>query len=255
MPRGTRPWRSLSLLLPGEICAFLRTMQDLTVVFDLDGTLVDTAPDLVAATNRALATIGLAPAPAHTLTTWVSYGARRMIVEGLAHTKTARTETEIDTLLAIFLEHYEANIAVHSRPFAGAVPALRMLKAQGARLAVCTNKREGLSRQLLTELGLHDIFNAIAGRDTFAVSKPDPGHLTGAIVQAGGKTSHAIMVGDTNVDVETAVAAGVPCIAVSFGYSAVPAASLGATMTIDHFDQLAPAITTLRLRSVPVTSG
>jgi phosphoglycolate phosphatase len=119
---------------------------------------------------------------------------------------------------------------------------------------VCTNKREGLSRLLLRSLGLHDEFAAIAGRDTFTVSKPHPDHLIGVIRAAGGKSSHAIMVGDTKIDVETAAAAGVPSIAVTFGYSDVPAPSLGATTTIDHFDQLVSAVMTIRPRPALMTS-
>ena len=223
-------------------------MRELTVVFDLDGTLVDTAPDLVAATNHALSQISLPPVSARVLTPWVSYGARRMIEEGLAHIELALPAGEVDRLLALFLGHYEQNIAVQSRPFDGAVDALRQLRSNGARLAVCTNKRENLSRLLLKTLGLHDEFAAIAGRDTYPVCKPHPGHLTGAIRAAGGNTSYAIMVGDTKIDIDTAAAAGVPSIAVSFGYSEFPVPSLGATMTIDHFDQLISAITTIRPR-------
>jgi phosphoglycolate phosphatase len=230
-------------------------MHELTVVFDLDGTLVDTAPDLVAATNHALSDIALPAVSASVLTPWVSFGARRMIEEGLRHTKSNVSAKEVDRLLALFLGHYEKNIAVHSRPFAGAVEALHYLRSMGARLAVCTNKREGLSRLLLKSLGLHDEFAAIAGRDTYPVSKPHPDHLIGVIREAGGKPSHAIMVGDTKIDIAAATAAGVPSIAVTFGYSDIPAPSLGATTTIDHFDQLVSAITTIRPRPASVTPG
>jgi phosphoglycolate phosphatase len=122
-------------------------------------------------------------------------------------------------MLAEFLRHYEANIAAESRPFPGAVAALERFAAQGARLAVCTNKREYLSRRLLEALQIDGYFAAIAGRDTFAASKPDPGHLTGVIALAGGTPSRAIMVGDSEVDLKTAKAASVPMVLVSFGYA------------------------------------
>ena len=135
--------------------------------------------------------------------------------------------------------HYEANIATESRPFPGAVAALEAFAAQGAILAVCTNKRESLSRRLLQELGIDGYFAAIAGRDTFAVSKPDPGHLTGTIELAGGDPAHAVMIGDSEVDVRTAKAAGIPIILVSFGYATAPLHGLSPDVMIDHFEALA----------------
>jgi phosphoglycolate phosphatase len=143
-------------------------------------------------------------------------------------------------MLAEFLVHYEANIAAESRPFPGAVAALDALAAQGATLAVCTNKREHLSRRLLEALGIDRYFGAIAGRDTFAVSKPDPGHLTGAIALAGGDPSRAVMIGDSEVDLRTAKAAGIPIILVSFGYATNPLDALSPEAVIDHFDELQP---------------
>ena len=220
-------------------------MRGLTIVFDLDGTLVDTAPDLVAATNHALGLEGIMPVPASVLTPWVSHGARRMLVEGLRHSALTLTEPDVDRLLGRFLTYYEANIAVASRTYEGAVPALLELKQAGAKLAVCTNKREQLSKLLLRELDIAHHFDAIAGRDTFSVSKPHPDHLLGTVSLAGGNPQRSIMVGDTSVDIETAGAAGIPSIAVSFGYSQVPAAELGAGMTIDHYRDLSAAVAAL----------
>ena len=220
-------------------------MRGLTIVFDLDGTLVDTAPDLVAATNHALGLEGLLPVPAAALTSWVSHGARRMLVEGLRHTAVTRTEADVDRLLTRFLAYYEANIAVKSRPFDGAVPVLLEIKQTGAKLAVCTNKREKLSKLLLRELDIAQLFDAVAGRDTFPVSKPHPDHLLGAIRLAGGNPGRSVMVGDTAVDIETARAAGIPSIAVGFGYSDVPAAQLGAAATIFHYRELGAAVAAL----------
>lgn len=151
----------------------------------------------------------------------------------------AGAENDVDRMLAEFLVHYEANIAAESRPFPGAVSALEAFAAQGAILAVCTNKRESLSRRLLQALGLDHYFSAIAGRDTFPMSKPDPGHLTGTIALAGGDPSHAVMIGDSEVDLRTAKAAGIPIILVSFGYATAPLHGLSPDAMIDHFDALA----------------
>jgi phosphoglycolate phosphatase len=213
-------------------------MRDVTLVFDLDGTLVDTAPDLVGAANHVLAGLTLAPLPAADLRPWISFGARRMIVEALALHGESREETAIDTLLARFLDHYVDNIAATSRPFPGAVGALDRLLAQGATLAVCTNKRHALAVKLLDALALSGRFKAIAGRDTFPVSKPHPDHLSGAVRLAGGNLARSVLVGDSAVDVDTARAAGVPFVGVSFGYTDIPMRALGPDAIIDHFDQL-----------------
>ncbi len=217
-------------------------MKDLTIVFDLDGTLVDTAPDLVGATNHALLDLGLPPVEASLLRPWISFGARRMIVEALAHAKSPLPDPEVDRLLDLFIGYYEVNIARESRPFPGAVTAIETLSAEGARLAVCTNKRESLSRALLKALGLDTHFHGLAGRDTFPVCKPHPDHLLGAVRLAGGDPARALMIGDSDVDIRTAQAARVPVVAVSFGYTERPVAEFGPDRVIDHYDALLPAI-------------
>jgi phosphoglycolate phosphatase len=209
--------------------------ENLTLVFDLDGTLVDTAPDLIGAANHVLTAEGLDPVEPHQIREQISFGARAMIVKGLELRQASRTPAEVDALLARFLSHYEANIAVHSRPFPHVVDVLRDYRARGCRLAVCTNKREGLSRILLSQLEMLHLFDGLAGRDTFAVSKPHPDHLTGAIRLAGGDAHRAVMVGDSDTDISTARAAGVPSIAVTFGYTDVPAAQLGADEVIEDY--------------------
>ena len=213
-----------------------------TIVFDLDGTLVDTAPDLTHALNHALARAGQAPVSAATVRSLVGMGARVMIEEGL---RRAGVTGDLEAMLGDFLVHYEANIAVESRPFPGAVEALKLLGGEGARLAVCTNKREYLSRRLLQELELEGYFSAIAGRDTFPMAKPDPGHLTGAIRLAGGEPSRAVMVGDSDVDVRAAKAASVPIVLVSFGYAGETLAGSPPEAVIDHFDELHASLTAL----------
>lgn len=213
-------------------------MRDVTVVFDLDGTLVDTAPDLIRATNHVLECVGFAEVGAELLRPWISYGARRMIVEGLAFSGQQASEGELDNLLEKFLAHYAANIAFESRPFPGVVPVLDRLIAHGCRLAVCTNKRENLTRSLLDQLDLTRRFAAIAGRDTLPVSKPHPGHLRGAVEMAGGDLARSIMIGDSEVDIATAKAAHVPVVGVTFGYTQVPVERLSPDAVIAHFDQL-----------------
>jgi phosphoglycolate phosphatase len=212
-------------------------LRDATIVFDLDGTLVDTAPDLTNALNDALTRRGHAAISEETIRSAVGFGARVMIEEAL---RRAGAAEDIDEMLAEFLVHYEANIAAESRPFPGAVASLEMLAASGARLAICTNKREYLTRKLLEALSLQHYFQGIAGRDTFAVSKPDPGHLTQVIAQAGGVPSRAIMVGDSDVDIRTAKDASVPSILVNFGYAREALGELVPDAVISHF-QLVPS--------------
>lgn len=217
-------------------------MQGLTVVFDLDGTLVDTAPDLVDATNHALAARGLPGVPEAGLRPWISFGARRMVVEALARHRQSAEPEEIDELHGVFLSYYESNIANRSRPYEGVVDALETLSAEGAICAVCTNKRAALSHRLLDALDLSRHFRAVAGRDTFPVCKPDPAHLTGAIEMAAGKKARAVMIGDSMTDVATAKAAGIPVIAVSFGYTDIPASRFGADRVIERYERLPQAI-------------
>jgi phosphoglycolate phosphatase len=218
-----------------------------TIVFDLDGTLVDTAPDLTQALNYALARAGHPPVSAETVRSLVGMGAQVMIEEGL---RRAGVTADLKAMLGDFLVHYEANIARESRPFPGAVAALERLRGGGAQLAVCTNKREVLSRRLLQELDLDRYFSAIAGRDTFAVAKPDPGHLLGTIRLAGGDPSRAVMIGDSDIDVRAAKAAKVPVVLVSFGYCGPPP-SLTPELVIDHFDQLDASLSALLSPAAP----
>ena len=214
----------------------------LTLVFDLDGTLVDTAPDLVAAANHCFATHGFPAVEGASLRASIGFGARHMIERGLQLSAVTLPETEVDRLLATFLSYYEANLSETSLPFEDAVPVLERLRGAGHKLAICTNKRIGFSQKLLDDLKMTSLFDAVAGRDTFPVHKPDPEHLWGAIRMAGGDTRSGIMIGDTRVDVETARRASLPVIACSFGYSDVPLDALGADLLIDHFRDLEAAI-------------
>jgi phosphoglycolate phosphatase len=214
-----------------------KPFRDATIVFDLDGTLVDTAPDLTNALNDVLIRRGHAAVSAATIRSAVGMGARVMIEEAL---QGLGGTDDVEAMLAEFLLHYEGHIAEESRPYWGAVAALDAFQSAGATLAVCTNKREYLSRKLLGALGLEDYFAVIAGRDTFAVSKPDPGHLTKTIALAGGNRARALMVGDSEVDLRTARSANIPVVLVSFGYARGPLGSPEPDALIDHFDELPP---------------
>jgi phosphoglycolate phosphatase len=227
--------------LPGG-ARYLSAMPDLTVVFDLDGTLVDTAPDLIDTLNAILAREGLAPIPFDRARAMIGGGGRRMIERGLAAEGRSFDRADIDRLFADFLDHYCAHIADRSRPFPGLEAALDEIIGRGARLAVCTNKLEGLSVKLLEALGLAGRFIAICGQDTFGVQKPNPEILQRTIERAGGNPDFALMVGDSANDINAARAAGVPVIAVDFGYTEIPAAELGADRLISRFSDLSPAV-------------
>jgi len=212
------------------------------VAFDLDGTLADTAPDLTASLNHALAALGRPPVSGAQVRHMVGHGARALLQKGLAATGEMTPEL-VDRGFPIFLEYYEAHIADHSRPFEGLEPALDALADDGVKLVVCTNKLEGLSRTLIDALGWRDRFVALVGGDTLPVRKPDPAPLFEAIRRAGG--GPAAFIGDSITDTDTAKAAGIPCVAVSFGFSDRPPAELGADILIDHFDELIPALARL----------
>jgi phosphoglycolate phosphatase len=220
-------------------------MRDLTLVFDLDGTLVDTAPDLIASTNHVLDHLGLPRVDAETLRPLVGHGARHMIEKSMGPAGEKFTQVEHDALLARYLDYYGRHIADGSRPFDGCVAALDQFRASGAKLAVCTNKNERLSRLLLDALDLTRYFDAVAGRDTLPEAKPHPGALLGTITLAGGNKERAVMIGDSGVDVATAKAAGVPVIGVSFGYTETPVRAFAPDVVIDHYRELAPAIARL----------
>ncbi len=221
-------------------------MSNLTVAFDLDGTLIDTAPDLIRSTNYVLEANGYPPVTDELIRPVISFGTREMLRAGIkSHGETAE-EARLDTLFHQLLEHYGANIAVESRPFPALIDVLDALRGQGARLAVCTNKREDMTRILLGELQLTNYFDAITGRDTFPVHKPDPEHLFGAIRLAGGDPANAIMVGDSETDVLTAKAAAVPVIGVTFGYTDKPITELGCDGVISHYDTFLETLEMIR---------
>lgn len=211
------------------------------IAFDLDGTLVDTAPDLIGTLNVLLTQEGLAPQPVEDARPFIGRGARWLIQRGFQAAGVDLDEPRTQALFDRFIAHYLDHIADESRPFPGCEAALAHLRARGAKLAVCTNKRTDLSVALLETLGLADRFDAIVGADAAPAIKPDPRHLQTTIDAVGGAMSRAIMVGDAATDAGAARAAGAGLILVSFGYTETPAAQLGPDILIDHFDQLAAA--------------
>ena len=212
-----------------------------TIVFDLDGTLVDSAPDLTAALNAALVDAGRPTVDPATVRHLVGHGARALIERGLALSG-GGDEATVARALPVFLDHYAAHIADGTRPYPGCEEALDALAACGSVLAICTNKPVALSRKLIAAMGWETRFAANLGGDSLTVRKPDPAPLLAAIVAAGGDPATAVFVGDTAVDVATARAAGVAVIVCAFGFADRAAAELGADAVIASFAELGAAI-------------
>lgn len=208
------------------------------IVFDLDGTLIDTAPDLLDSLNHCLDFAGLCAAAPAELRRFVGMGGRVMIERAFAAQNRALAQERLDELLALFLKHYSDNLPGGSQPYPGVIAALDRLEAAGYTFAVCTNKYERLSTALIGALGLDHRFAAICGQDTFAFRKPDPRHLLETIAMAGGDPARAIMVGDSRTDIDTAKAAGIPVVAVDFGYTDRPVHEFSPSRVISHFDEL-----------------
>jgi len=208
------------------------------IVFDLDGTLVDTAPDLLDSLNHCLETVSLPPVQEAQLRRYVGMGARVMIERAFQGIGSNIASDELDRLHETFLEHYTRCMPGRSLPFPGVELAMTRFAEAGFLLAVCTNKLEGLSRSLLTGLNLADRFAAICGSDTFAMRKPDPRHLTETIRMAGGDPDRSVMIGDSRTDIDTAKAAGIPVVAVDFGYTDQHVSVYEPSGIISHFDEL-----------------
>jgi len=222
-----------------------------TLVFDLDGTLVDTAPDLIGALNHVLGREGIAPVPLAKARNMIGAGARKLIERGLELEDRSMGVDDINRLMKDFVAYYAEHIADESRPFEGLETALDQLEAQGFRFAVCTNKLEWLSKLLLDRLDLSKRFAAICGADTFGVSKPDPVILQQTLARAGAPLAGAIMVGDAGPDVGVARRAGIPVIGVEFGYTDVPIAELKPDRLIGHFRELPAAVNSLIGTAIP----
>ena len=218
------------------------------IIFDLDGTLVDTAPDLMSSLNHVLEADGLEPVDYASINTLVGQGARSMIERAYELREATLEPERLQQHMDLLRAHYMAEMPGQSRPFPGAVAALERLKQEGFQFAVCTNKLEDMARPLLEKLELSVWFSAVAGGDTFAVKKPDARHVLGTIELAGGTREAAIMIGDSVNDIKAAANAGIPSIAVPFGYSDVPVDQLSPNAIIEHFDDLTPDLVTALLR-------
>jgi phosphoglycolate phosphatase len=213
-----------------------------TVVLDLDGTLVDSAPDLVATLNIIFARTGLPPVAYDAARNMVGGGARALIVRGLKAEGRTLDVIEIDRMVSDFIDHYATHIADQSRPFPGLETALDTLAARGCRLAVCTNKLEWLAVRLLDAFELSKRFATICGGDTFGLQKPNPEMLRRTIARAGGDADSTVMVGDSLTDITTAHAAGVPVVAVDYGYTERPVTEMGADRVIGALSALPGAV-------------
>ena len=212
------------------------------VVFDLDGTLAETAPDIMRTLNVILEQEGLAALPIERARELVGAGARALIERGFKVSGRPLDAEKLEQLFEGFLGIYADGVAGNSFIHEGVVAALDELAADGFVFAVCTNKPIRHTRLFLDHFGLSGRFAAIAGRDSFPFCKPDPRHLTETIAQAGADPARAVMVGDSRTDVNTARAAGIPVVCVPFGYTDVPVEALAPDLVIQHFDELPRAV-------------
>ena len=217
-------------------------LKDAALVFDLDGTLVDTAPDITGALNHILTAHGRAPIPPAQVRAMVGQGAATLLVQGFNATGEALDPACLPKLFDDFIAYYGEHIADTSVVFPGVRAALERYRRVGAKLGVCTNKPFGLSMALLEALDLTQYFPVVLGADSLKVHKPDPEHFRATVRGLRGNDKLSVMIGDSPTDVATARAAGVPVVAVTFGYTPVPPETFGADFLIDHFDRLDEAL-------------
>lgn len=219
-----------------------RDLEGWTIAFDLDGTLVETAPDLVGTLNRLLAQQNLPPVPLESARNLIGHGAVALLRRGFEAAGADWDEAASPALLEAFLADYLDHIADHSAAYPGSVEALDLLAARGAILCVATNKPTDLAVALFDAIGLSDRFAVVCGPQSVSAKKPHAAHIRETVLLAGGDPGRAIMVGDSITDLDAARATGVPCILTTFGYTDTPAADLGAEAVIAHFDELPVAI-------------
>lgn len=208
------------------------------LVFDLDGTLIDTAPDLIASLNHCLRGVGMDPAEREMMGFHVGLGSRALIERAYALRSRALAPEELDRLSAIFLNHYAGAIPGDSKPYPGVLDAIARHAQAGFRFAICTNKPKAMALRLIEALGLAPLFAAICGADTFPFRKPDPRHLTETIARAGGDPARTLMVGDSRTDIDTAKSAGIPVLAVDFGYTDRHVREFEPSAVISHYEAL-----------------
>ena len=208
-----------------------------TVIFDLDGTLADTSADLLAAANACFRGMGHGNMldSADTLTAF--HGGRAMLRLGFSRLS-GYTEADVDAQYPALLAAYAAAIDMHTVMYPGAVRAVEALRDAGYGLAICTNKPEGLAETLTTRLGIRPLFGALVGADTLPVRKPDPAPLFEAIARVGGDPARSLLIGDTQTDRDTGLAAGVPVALVTFGPEGAGVARMKPEALLDHYDDL-----------------
>ena len=209
-----------------------------TIVFDLDGTLVDSAPDMHAAANRMLRAAGRATIGLAETRRFIGDGIGRFVEKALSATGSAPTAQVLACAVDEFLADYRANAANLTRPYPGVPETLELLVGKGHRLGVCTNKPQSISESLLSALGLADHFACVGGGDRFGVRKPDPRHLLAVLRELDCPPEHAIMVGDNEHDAATAAGAGLRFVLVTYGYARVPADEIIAEKRCDSFVEL-----------------
>jgi len=213
-----------------------------SAIFDLDGTLAHTAPDLVGAANDLMAEQGLPPIDVSIAEKTAGFGAKALIRAAFDNANETYDDARVDALFQPFLDRYAARIADTSHLYEGTEAVLDELAQDGWLLGICTNKPEGLALELMKELGALERFGALLGADTLPVRKPNPEHLFQTITRIGGNPTQAVMIGDTDTDLKTARAAEIPCILTSFGYSHIPVARLKPDAIVDHFSQIPAAL-------------
>ena len=212
------------------------------LIFDLDGTLVDTAPDLMAATNHVMKTLKRRPITMEEVRSFVGHGARALIARGCEATGEPVDARAIESLYQEFVIYYAANIAEASKIYPGVIGFLDRARASGLAMGICTNKLESLSVRLVHALGLAPYFGAIVGPDTIGVAKPDPRPFQETLQRLGKTGAATVMFGDSETDIRTAQNVGVPVIAVSFGYSTQHVSHFKPDFVIDHYDEAWPSV-------------
>ncbi len=223
-----------------------------TLICDLDGTLVDSAPDLAASLVELLTQEGRASLSLAEVKAMIGDGVAKLLQRGFSATGSCPDEPDLDHLVARFIEIYNRRLVVETRPYPNAVEVLSALKTEGWRLIVCTNKPEAPSREILEALDLAPLFEALAGGDSYSYRKPDPRHLLTLLEQIGLQPQNAVMFGDGRADVAAARAAGIPCILAEFGYGGEAAKNEGPDLRVPGFEDLPDA---LRLLKEPSTQG
>ncbi len=212
------------------------------IIFDLDGTLIDTAPGLADTMNALLASQGRQSMSLDALRPHVSHGAKAIISHAMTATGEPASDELVNQLFHEFLPHYRAHMTKTSVPYPGLANCLDELAELGFRMGVCTNRFEASARELLEALRLSDYFSIVTGQDTYGVAKPDPMPVLQTLKSLGGTARNSVFVGDSEIDVAAARASGMPAIVTSFGYGSIPAGEMDADSVISHFDELTQSI-------------